>query len=250
MRIQLFKNIFIMCFVQECGVNYILDKADFTAKISISPDAAGNLIIPQEINYQSQNYILTKIEDKSFKGNKQIKSISFAKNTKNTDDQSNNNTFNWIGRYSFDYTSIEKVYIPKDVETIDVGAFCLCEKLKTVEFEENSKLNVVFEKTFMGSSIEYIIFPRKTKFIGYQCFSGCENIKNIEFLGDELRIGVCCFEYDCNLILLSFPNAHKIKMDHPTIPKGCSIFTMKMYFYRTITGNYYWDINKGLPDLF
>lgn len=47
-----------------------------------------------------------------------------------------------------------------------------------------------------------------------------------------INIGVCCFEYDCNLILLSFPNSQKIIMEPQLILKGCSIFTLKSNFYK------------------
>ena len=53
----------------------------------------------------------------------------------------------------FASSDIESVRIPASVREICAGAFCGCRKLKTVVFDENSRLEVTGDNSFRGSGL-------------------------------------------------------------------------------------------------
>ena len=67
--------------VTNSGLALLLLKKDFTAKVISSPLACDNILIPRSINYQSQEYLITKIENNAFKFNESIKKITFPDNS-------------------------------------------------------------------------------------------------------------------------------------------------------------------------
>ena len=63
--------------IQEREICFELDKTDFTAEVINSPYARGYLYISHSIEYQSQQYRITKIKEGSFKNNSTINSVRF-----------------------------------------------------------------------------------------------------------------------------------------------------------------------------
>lgn len=72
---------------------------------------------------------VTSISDKAFKSCKKLKNVSISNTVKN------------IGKYSFYGTSIEKIRIPRSVETIGAGSLCNCESLTTVTMPGEFKVS-------------------------------------------------------------------------------------------------------------
>ncbi|XQP55278.1 MAG: leucine-rich repeat protein [Mycoplasmoidaceae bacterium] len=91
------------------------------------------------------------------------------------------------------YKRYSKIIIPKDIVSIDEGAFAsnkengtIPESIKYLAFEENDErfqshlvINAgAFQNDF---SLETIVFPKRTQYIGENAFAGCLGIKTIDF---------------------------------------------------------------------
>lgn len=90
-----------------------------------------------------------------------------------------------IGAYAF-YCCEELVHIniPSSVEVIDSSAFYLCKSLKTVIFDDNSRLNSIGSYAFHGCIVlEKINIPQNVTSIGYEAFSICYVLGKISFAG-------------------------------------------------------------------
>lgn len=86
----------------------------------------------------------------------------------------------------FDYLifarrDIEKAQIPEFIRIIGPYAFECCKSLKSIEFPENSELEIIEQNAFSKSSIVNISIPEKVTKIGDNCFSECKNIEKIVF---------------------------------------------------------------------
>ena len=99
-----------------------------------------------------------------------------------------------IGWYSFRWTSITSIFIPKTVLRISWGAFEGCSSLTEVRFEAGSRLERISGAAFNGcKQLKKIDFPSSVKEIGYggwkvfngidlECFSyqGASNFSSVD----------------------------------------------------------------------
>ena len=105
-------------------------------------------------------------------------------------------------------TGLQKVTIPKSVETTEYAAFLDCTNLTDVVFEDDSKLTV----------------------LGATNFSGCTKLKNINLPSSLIEIGSKCFS-ECDSLNFSSANTGKIPNNVRKIGDGafsycdCSEFT-------------------------
>lgn len=83
--------------------------------------------------------------------------------------------------------NIEHAIIPSYIKQIDSYAFSNCLSLKTIEFSEDSKLEIINESSFSSSSINTIIIPPHVNMIKRNAFSCCKNLHNIEFLNNSIN---------------------------------------------------------------
>lgn len=72
--------------------------------------------------------------------------------------------------------NIQTVIIPSFIKIIGPYAFEMCKKLKKVDFEIDSKLEIIEKFAFSCSSIEKFFIPPCLKKIGVSAFSVCENL--------------------------------------------------------------------------
>ena len=63
------------------GLTFKLTKENHNAKVIYSPKAMGVILVPRSITIQSQEYLITEINEKSFKNNKLIKQLKFTKDS-------------------------------------------------------------------------------------------------------------------------------------------------------------------------
>ena len=84
---------------------------------------------------------------------------------------------------------MQKVVIPKSVETIWAYAFKGCRSLKEVVFEEGSRLTTIEENAFNDCSrLEKINFPEKLERIDMFAFSQTK-LENVELPASLRKIG-------------------------------------------------------------
>lgn len=95
-------------------------------------------------------------------------------------------------------STITKVVIGKNVETIGSGAFNGCTKLKTVTFKSNSVLSKINNRAFYNcKKLSNIVIPSKITNIGKQAFANCSNLKSITIKTAKLntsKVGANAFK--------------------------------------------------------
>ena len=85
-------------------------------------------------------------------------------------------------------TQLESITIPKSVEILEDKCFSECKNLKSIIFEENSKL----------------------KFIGQECFRNCQLLKSITIPNNIVSLGFACFT-KCDNLTVIVQNSEKLK---------------------------------------
>lgn len=161
-----------------------------------------NLVLPEGLtamkydafayNQQLESVVLpstlSKINGKTYSGDTKesgysnfwyctsLKTVTFRK------DESGNTALETIGSSMFGgCSSLETIELPKSITTIMTSAFSSTKALKTVTFEEGSKLELIDSSAFSSSGIQSIKLPESIKTIGAGAFSGCANLSKVEF---------------------------------------------------------------------
>ena len=140
------------------GLVVKLNKDNFLATVTISKDAKGDISIPQIIEYQSNKFVITKIEGYAFSQNNSITSVSIPptvriieesafykceqlKSLVFNSDPEKDSLLEEIGNFSFgDCINLDTVSpIPSSVRRIGNSSFSSCNKLTSITIETSSK---------------------------------------------------------------------------------------------------------------
>lgn len=78
------------------------------------------------------------------------------------------------------FVDVVEVNIPNFIEIIGSCAFSLCRKIRTIEFQPNSKLRIISNGAFNHCSFEKISIPPTVVLIDTNAFFGCSKLKQIE----------------------------------------------------------------------
>ena len=90
-------------------LSYELDSIRLKATIVNSNEACGDILIPRSVIYQSQEYIITMIDENSFRECTHLKSINFSKDSE----------LRYIGKKAFYSSNITTLYIPPKFELFE-----------------------------------------------------------------------------------------------------------------------------------
>lgn len=158
----------------------------------------GVINIPEIVNYQDKEYIVTSIGTNAFFACKGLTgSLILPKSLKS------------IGNNAFDYCSglSGDLIIPDSVEEIGDCAFRDCTNLKGILTLSNSLIkigDVAFANCgFTGS----LIFPNSLKEIGYGAFGGCKGFAGSLIIPNTLeKMGIGAFEACSGFSTLVLPN--------------------------------------------
>ena len=95
-------------------------------------------------------------------------------------------------------TLLTEVTVPRNVSCIDEQGFINARSLKTVTFEEGSRLTSLGERAFMDCyALESLDLPSTVSSIGSGCFSSCRSLKTIHMPHNLTEIGSSIFT-GCN----------------------------------------------------
>lgn len=126
------------------GINYELNNDDMTACVAETPDASGNITLPEKLSYEGNQYVLTTIGEDAFS----------------------------------ECSGITSVTIPESVTSIDGYAFIRCSSLASVTIP--SGVTSIGKKAFFEcSSLGSIAIPASVATIGQRAFGGCSNVNSI-----------------------------------------------------------------------
>ena len=134
----------------------------------------GNLIVPEIVEYDGNDYVVTSIDDNAFRGCDNLLSVNLG------------NSVRIIGTYAFvGCYSLNSVTIPNSVTSIGSYAFSGCYTLTT------------------------IIIPNSVTFIGERTFAYCQELTSVDIPNSVYYIGSEAF-YNCNkLSTISIGNSVK-----------------------------------------
>lgn len=201
-------------YTQENGLSFEINRSNFTAKVTSSPQAKGSIQIPRFINFISQNFLVTSIGKCSFKSNSDIESISFPEDSQ----------LLTIDEEAFDESSLNCLFIPSSVQELKES---WCKRTKQLINISISPQNALFSYVdsnfivtvsdkltqnydtivFARRDIETVTIPSNIKRIASDSFSYCQSLKSVKFsLNSEIAsIGKSAFSYS-SIESLSIPS--------------------------------------------
>lgn len=92
-----------------------------------------------------------------------------------------------IERRCFFCSELRRVEIPRSVTKIGDEAFCDCHSLKSLIFQEGSRLEVIGDSAFKNTKITKFVAPSSLVAIGQGAFSNCTQLKHAE-LNEGLEV--------------------------------------------------------------
>lgn len=159
-----------------------------------------DIIIPRNINFNTQDFIVKSIEKYAFKDCQTIKTIQLPPDSE----------LHTIEFQAFKNSSLEEIKIPQHVAKICEEAFFNCKQLKKVEFAENSELEVIEKGAFSFTAIDSIRVPKKVTQIGRSAFYSCHYLRNVEYEEDSrLKIIENEVFYDTKIEKITIPSQVK-----------------------------------------
>lgn len=136
------------------GIIYQLNENGNTAIINSQTGISGDIVIPQEVTANGEQYTVTGIGENAF------------------------------GKCS----NLKSIVIPDSVTRIGQYAFYGCTNLENVTLPNN--LTAIEERIFSGcSSLKSIILPGNIKDIGYNAFYGCDSLLSLTIPSSLTFIG-------------------------------------------------------------
>lgn len=140
----------------------------------------GDLVIPEKVTYNMNEYTVTAIGDDAFRETGQtITSLTLP------------NTIKKIGAHAFIGSNITALHIPNSVTTIGNGAFSTCNYLKNV-YIGNSVTEIGVSAFWYCLDLENVNFGNSIKTIGHHAFQECRLLKNIRIPNSVTTIGDYC----------------------------------------------------------
>ena len=119
--------------------------------------------------------------------------------------------FSVFSKIAFCRRDVVDVKIPSYITKIADNAFSKCEKMRSIIFEPNSKLEIIDTDAFSWSlGPTTLIIPESVKHVCGSAFVRMRNIAFVEFLGDKLHLDHGIFHLCHNLKVISLPNATKV----------------------------------------
>ena len=223
------------------GLKFTLLKTSHQAKLLLQDtweDEAEILLIPSEVEYEGEKYIVTSING-VFGSNSVIRQITIPKTIKNTDfgsmDGITSNLFS--GCLSLEMIEVdeenpvicsldgvlfnknkttlisypaasprESYYVPDDVKTTVNGAFLYSQHLKKIVLPDNME-TMGINLFGYSNSLEEVILPSNIKELPVYLFKDCKKLKSVDMPKDLTTIGYSAFEGCSALESISLPES-------------------------------------------
>lgn len=180
--------------------------------------------IQKEIGKDSDLWIIGNILYKCVNSSSQIDNIVIPDNITVINDN------------AFHGSEITKIVIPSGIREIRSYAFCYCENLKEITFEDNSNLETISNSAFSAcKSLKEIKLPASVKECGVGAFASCDSLEKVDISETSIRdIRSDLFEDCINLetVILNknirefspgaFKNCTKLKLANSEIIEGQS----------------------------
>lgn len=181
-------------YIEQNGINFELNKKALTAKIIHSGNVKDTIVISDSITFESDEYIIKSIAEKSFKNSK-VKLFVILENSYITS----------IAKETFAFSTIQQLFLPASIEKLEDGwchetpdliSIMISLDNKNFQFynnqiligknsEKDDKYEILY---FANRNIEEITIPSSIKQIKPYSFENCHKLKYISFSkGSELK---------------------------------------------------------------
>lgn len=111
---------------------------------------------------------------------------------------------------------IDSIVIPSYIKEIAPYAFRCCNKLKSIQFEENSVLCHICHHAFSFiPSLGCITIPASVRQVDYSAFYGNDRLMSITFLGSDMTVDLTCAFQCPKLVNIYFNNARNLTLEAP-----------------------------------
>lgn len=204
------------------GIYYsVLSLEDMTCEVVPGDEKyEGDIVIPQEVTYNTRNLIVKAIGKEAFNKCDNLKTITIPSTVIAIKNMAFSNCstlvavnlpdcLTSIGEYAFSScNNLITIDIPDSVKTIGSECFAECGSLKHISLP--SSLNSIPDGIFRKcSSIENVILPDSVKYIRDEAFEGCVSLKDIYIPNSVLKIGYKAFNECTSLEIIKIPNSVK-----------------------------------------
>lgn len=171
------------------GVSYHIENGEVI--IIAYEGEAGEIVIPTKVD----GLPVTRIEDRAFIGNRNLRSIKLP------------TTITSIGDKAFcGCNNLSGITIPSGINNIGVEAFYSCTDLSSIELP--ATLTNIEISAFEGcTGLESIVIPSQVSTISASAFFDCWGLKNIELDFGVTNIEACAFGFCTDLESIRIPSS-------------------------------------------
>lgn len=193
------------------GYSFILETETRTAQMNSylneSNFSGGALVIPEKINFSSENYDESVWGEYAIAGELSIYWSEDKVKQSLTSVKIPEGITSISGDTFYNCTNLETIEFPSTLTSIGEQAFYNCTALKSVEFPRS--LVSIGVGAFYSTALENIILPSSLTTIGDGAFSGCSQLATIEFSEHSslTSIGDYAFSYCTALKSVEFPKS-------------------------------------------
>ena len=172
------------------------------------------LVIPDEVSYKGDKYVITSIAENAFKNCENLKSV-IGSNIQLIKDRAFQGCINLssatftdqlseVKNHAFQgCTSLSQVSLGNNVQTIGDAAFQNCSSL--TEFSFGSGLKSLGKGVINGTKISSIVLPNSLVKIGHHAFADCNQLSSVTFGNALTHIENNAFE-KTSISTIVFPN--------------------------------------------
>ncbi len=218
--------------LQDAFVYDITSTEDYTATITKTIGAMGEISIPRTVYINGIQYSITSLADNLFLNNNDITKVNIPEgfdyipfgtfsNCENLKEVNIPNSITTIGNNAFENcTSLTEVFIPANVTNINFAAFAGCSSLSEIKVDNNNKnyfaedgvlFNIVTSNyTYLecypaGKSGTSYTVPSHAQEISNSAFQGASNLTEIIFHNNIRSIGSSAFRNCTGLTEFTYP---------------------------------------------
>ena len=192
--------------VEIDGICYNLDRKTGLAEVTSNPYHvyAGDVVIPEKVVYEDNEYTVTSIASKSF-FQSHVVTVSLP------------STITSIGTSAFIYCySLDSIAIPEKVTVIDSDVFAQCSALRRVVLPEGLK-EIGWGAFDCCTSLDSVYLPNSIETIASTAFGSCRSLSSINIPTSLKQVGQWAF-IECSslqsVIISDFSSWCKIDFDN------------------------------------
>ena len=157
-------------------------------------DYHGAINIPEKVNYEGVDFLVTKIGEDAFSNSPYLTSVTIP------------NSVTSIGHNAFDScTSLTSVAIPNSVTSIGSQAFAHCTNLASVTLSNSME---ILDDIFYGcSSLKSVIIPNSVTKILFDAFRDCTSLTSVTIPNSVTSLDGAVFIRCSSLTSVTIPNS-------------------------------------------